>query len=116
MTDEEASCLFCRIARGEIPAQIIHQTPETIAFRDINPQAPYHALVVPRRHIASLNDLDDFPLAGRLAHVAAELARQEGFADNGYRVVINTNRDGGQTVGHLHLHLLAGRHMTWPPG
>jgi histidine triad (HIT) family protein len=102
--------------RHEIPAQIVHETPDSLAFRDINPQAPYHVLVIPKKHVASLAVLDDAAVVGKLAHVAAELARQEGFADQGYRVVINTNEHGGQTVNHLHLHVLAGRHMRWPPG
>ena len=87
-----------------------------MAFRDIDPQAPVHILVIPREHAASLNDISDPALVGRLAVVAAEIARKEGIAESGYRTVINTNRDGGQTVSHLHLHLLGGRHMSWPPG
>jgi histidine triad (HIT) family protein len=113
---DEATCLFCRIVRREIPAQIVEETPDAIAFRDINPQAPYHVLVIPRRHLSSLNDVDDHTLISRLTEVATALARREGYADKGYRVVINTLDDGGQTVDHLHLHVLAGRHMKWPPG
>jgi histidine triad (HIT) family protein len=111
-------CLFCRIVRGEIPATIVHETPDTVAFRDINPQAPYHVLIVPRAHIASLNAATDadVTLLGRLSLIAAELATGAGYADSGYRTVMNTGADGGQTVLHLHLHLLAGRRFTWPPG
>jgi len=113
---DEVPCLFCRIVRREIPANIVGETPDTLAFRDINPQAPQHILVIPRRHVASLNDVNDHSLIGRLTAAAAAIARTEGFADSGYRVVINTLADGGQTVDHLHLHLLGGRHMKWPPG
>jgi histidine triad (HIT) family protein len=116
MTNEEATCLFCRIVRKEIPAAIVHETPDTVAFRDINPQAPYHVLIIPRRHYASLNALDDPTVFSRLSDVAATLARRDGFAEPGYRLVVNTNADGGQTVNHLHVHLLAGRPMGWPPG
>jgi histidine triad (HIT) family protein len=109
-------CLFCRIIRGEIPAAKVGETPDAIAIRDINPQAPYHVLVIPREHIRSLNEATDAGLLGRLLLFAAGLARDAGYADSGYRVVINTNADGGQTVFHLHLHLLAGRQLHWPPG
>ena len=113
---DEATCLFCRIVRREIPAKIVSETPDTIAFRDINPQAPQHILVIPRRHVANLNAVDDHALISRLTEAATAIARNEGFADTGYRVVINTLADGGQTVDHLHLHVLGGRHMRWPPG
>jgi histidine triad (HIT) family protein len=113
MADE---CLFCKIVRGEIPAKLVYEGDDCIAFRDIDPKAPVHVLVVPRDHVASLDDVSDAPLVGRLALVAAEIARQEGIAESGYRTVFNTNRDAGQTVFHLHLHLLGGRAMTWPPG
>jgi len=109
-------CLFCRIVRKEIPAAIVMESEDCVAFRDINAQAPVHILVVPRKHIASLNETEDAELVGRLAVVAAALARKEGIADRGYRTVINTNADAGQTVFHLHLHLLGGRRMGWPPG
>ncbi|MDQ3697018.1 MAG: histidine triad nucleotide-binding protein [Gemmatimonadota bacterium] len=109
-------CLFCRIVRGEIPVGLVKETDECVAFRDINPQAPVHVLVIPRAHVPSLDGVTDPALVGRLALVAAEIARQEGIATSGYRTVINTNADAGQTVFHLHLHLLGGRHMTWPPG
>ena len=109
-------CLFCRVARGEIPAAIVAETPETVAFRDINPQAPVHVLVIPREHVASLDDARDAALVGRLALVAADIARREGVAESGYRTVINTNADAGQSVAHIHLHLLGGRRLGWPPG
>ena len=110
------TCLFCRIVRGEIPAKLVAETPECVAFRDINPQAPTHVLVVPREHVASLNDAPDPALVGRLALVAADIARQEGLTERGYRTVINTGPDAGQTVFHIHLHLIGGRPMGWPPG
>lgn len=109
-------CLFCRIVRGEIPAKLVKETPECVAFRDINPQAPVHVLVIPREHVESLNTTRDAALVGRLALVAAEIAKTEGIADTGYRTVINTNANAGQTVFHIHLHLLGGRRMAWPPG
>ena len=109
-------CLFCRIVRREIPATLVAETEDCIAFRDINPQAPVHVIIIPREHVASLSDATDTRLVGRLATLAAEIARKEGIADRGYRTVINTNADAGQTVFHLHLHLLGGRRMAWPPG
>ena len=109
-------CLFCRIVRGEIPARLVAETEHCVAFRDINPQAPVHVLVIPREHVTSLNEADDPALVGRLALLAAEIARTEGIADRGYRTVINTNADAGQTVFHIHLHLLGGRLLEWPPG
>jgi histidine triad (HIT) family protein len=114
MTD----CLFCKIIRGDIPGHFVHQDDQLVAFRDINPQAPLHALIVPRRHIATLNDLspDDDGLVGSMFRAAAALAREHGYADRGYRTVFNVNREAGQTVFHIHLHLLAGRGLTWPPG
>lgn len=118
-TPERASgraCLFCRIARKEIPAGIIWETAELLAFRDISPQAPAHILIIPKAHVSTLSEATDAEAVGRLVLAAADVARQEGFADAGYRVVINTHVDGGQTVGHLHLHVLAGRRMLWPPG
>ena len=109
-------CLFCRIVRKEIPSAVVAEDDECIAFRDIGPQAPVHVLVIPKQHVTSLNDVTDFGLIGRLAKMAAEVARNEKLADRGYRLVLNTNADGGQTVYHIHLHVLGGRHMTWPPG
>ena len=104
-----ADCLFCRIAAGQLPATVVHETGDTLAFRDINPRAPTHILVIPRRHIQSVAHLapEDEALAGRLLLVAAEIARREGVADRGYRVVSNIGEWGGQSVGHLHLHLMS---------
>ena len=111
-------CLFCRIAAGEVPATLVHQDERLIAFKDINPQAPLHVLVVPRRHIATLNDLaaPDDGLVGEMIRRAAAIAREHGHAAGGYRTVFNCNANAGQTVFHIHLHVLAGRPMTWPPG
>ena len=113
-----SDCLFCRIAAGEIPAGIVFQDEAVVAFRDINPQAPLHVLVVPRRHVATLNDLHeaDDGLVGRLVRTAGAIAGEHGYAAGGYRTVFNCNADAGQTVFHIHLHLLAGRRLTWPPG
>lgn len=110
--------LFAKIIRREIPAQIVFEDDEVLAFRDINPQAPVHVLFIPKKAIATLNDAadDDAALLGRLAMTAVRWAKAQGFADNGYRLVMNCNRDGGQTVFHVHMHLLAGRPMHWPPG
>ena len=110
------ACLFCRIIRKEIPAKIVAENEDCFAFRDINPQAPVHILVVPRAHIRSVQDVTDPTMIGKLTSMATDLARREGVADDGYRLVINTNADAGQTVFHLHLHLLGGRHLSWPPG
>lgn len=109
-------CLFCRIVRREIPATIVAETEDCLAFRDINPQAPVHVLVVPKRHVGSLNEADDPAMIGRMALLAKDIAKKEGVAVGGYREVINTNADAGQTVFHIHLHLLGGRAMSWPPG
>src|SRR4051812_27971836 len=109
-------CLFCRIVRQEIPAKLVFENEQCVAFRDINPQAPVHVLVIPRRHVASLNEDVDASTVGALSLAAAQIAKAEGVAESGYRTVINTNRDAGQTVFHLHLHLLGGRSLEWPPG
>jgi histidine triad (HIT) family protein len=111
-------CLFCKISAGQIPATIVHQDDDLVAFKDINGQAPLHLLIIPRRHISTLNDLStaDDGLVGSMFRTAAVLAAQHGYADRGYRTVFNCNRDAGQTVFHIHLHLLAGRGLTWPPG
>jgi len=109
-------CLFCRIVRREIPATLVAETEDCIAFRDINPQAPVHVIVIPREHVPSLNDATDAAMVGRLSLLAAEIAKREGISEGGYRTVINTNADAGQTVFHIHLHLLGGRPMRWPPG
>ncbi len=109
-------CLFCRIARQEIPATIMWEDEHALAFRDIEPRAPVHILVIPKRHFASLNDATDAMLLGRMLLAAREIAEGEGIAQSGYRVVINTGADAGQSVAHLHVHLLGGRTMKWPPG
>ena len=109
-------CLFCRIVRGEVPAKLVAQNEHCVAFRDIDPQAPTHVLVIPRTHIASLNEASDAATIGHLSLMAAEIAAAEGLRDRGYRTVINTNADAGQTVFHVHLHLLGGRKFGWPPG
>lgn len=113
-----ADCLFCRIVKGEIPASIIYKDDRIVAFNDINPQAPLHALIVPWQHIESLNTLTsgNDALVGEMVRRAAAIARDKGYADGGFRTVFNTNADAGQTVFHIHLHLLAGRHFAWPPG
>ena len=110
--------IFDKIIAREIPADIVHEDDEVLAFRDINPQAPVHVLFIPKRPIATLDAAQpsDAELVGRLVLAAAAYARREGFAERGYRVVMNCNADGGQTVFHIHLHLLAGRTMKWPPG
>jgi histidine triad (HIT) family protein len=112
------NCLFCKIIAGDIPGAIVHQDDDVVAFKDIDPQAPLHVLIVPRRHIPTLNDLqpEDDELVGKLQRVAAALAKQHGYADRGYRTVFNTNAGAGQSVFHIHLHLLAGRGLAWPPG
>ena len=113
-----SNCLFCKIADKEIDSDIVYEDEHVIAFNDINPQAPHHILIIPRRHIATLNDIDpeDSDLLGNLFLAARNIAQQLGVSENGYRVVMNCNRDAGQTVFHLHLHFLAGRPLHWPPG
>ena len=113
-----SDCLFCKIIAGEIPGHLVHEDRDVVVFKDINPQAPLHLLIVPRRHIATLNDLTpgDDGLIGAMFRRAAALAKQNGYADRGYRTVFNCHRDAGQTVFHIHLHLLAGRGLGWPPG
>lgn len=112
------ACIFCKIARGELPATVVHDEADLLAFRDLSPQSPQHTLLIPRKHIASLDDLDedDGDLMGRLMLAARDLARRQGLAEAGYRLVTNVGADGGQSVGHLHLHLLGGRPLSWPPG
>jgi histidine triad (HIT) family protein len=114
MTD----CLFCKIAHRDIPAAIVYEDARVLAFTDIDPQAPTHVLVIPKRHIASLNEIsvEDDQIVGELVRRAATIAKDAGLSAGGFRTVFNTNRDAGQTVFHLHLHLLGGRAMTWPPG
>ena len=111
-------CLFCKIAQGAIPATIHYEDTQIVAFADIYPKAPVHLLIIPRRHIATLNDLTpaDVPLVGQMVQVATQLAKKLGLSDKGYRIVNNCNEEGGQTVFHIHCHLLGGRQMTWPPG
>lgn len=113
-----ADCLFCRIINREIPGTIVYEDDRIVAFNDINAQAPTHVLVVPRKHIATLNDLtsDDDQLTGEIVRRAAAIAKERGIATGGYRTVFNTNREAGQTVFHIHLHLIGGRPMHWPPG
>jgi histidine triad (HIT) family protein len=110
------SCLFCRIVSGEIPAAIVMQDAHCLAFRDINPQAPVHVLVIPRAHVATLNDATEPELLGRILLMAAAVAKDAGVAETGYRTVINTNGAAGQTVFHVHAHVLGKRHLAWPPG
>jgi len=112
------NCLFCKIVVGEIPADIVYESDTAIAFRDIYPQAPTHVLIIPRNHIATINDIEvyDNAVVGSLYSAARDIATAEGFADDGYRVVMNCNEAAGQTVFHIHLHLLGGRALGWPPG
>ncbi|HGG60731.1 MAG TPA: histidine triad nucleotide-binding protein [Gammaproteobacteria bacterium] len=114
MTD----CIFCKIASGEIPAEIVHDNDGVVVFRDLNPQAPTHLLAIPRQHIATINDLepDHAELVGKLYLAAKAVAADEGLAERGYRTVMNCGEEAGQTVFHIHLHILGGRPMQWPPG
>jgi histidine triad (HIT) family protein len=111
-------CLFCRIAQQQLPAAILHEDDRVVAFRDISPQAPVHMLVIPKKHVTTINDLqpDDAALVGHMVLTAQKLAKAEGIDESGYRLVMNCNREGGQTVYHIHLHVLGGRGMQWPPG
>ncbi len=113
-----ASCIFCRIAAGEIPSRRVYEDEHLVAIRDIQPAAPVHVLVIPREHLESINDLEErhTELAGRLLLAVKRVAEQEGVAERGYRTVVNTGTEGGQTVPHLHLHVLGGRPFGWPPG
>jgi histidine triad (HIT) family protein len=113
-----SDCLFCKIIEKNIPANIVHEDDQTLAFDDINPQAPVHTLVIPKKHVVSVQDcsLDDRGLLGGLLQACTKVATLKGLAASGYRLVANTGRDGGQTVSHLHIHVMGGRHMTWPPG
>ncbi len=113
-----SDCIFCKIAEKKIPSKIVHEDDKAIAFEDVNPQAPTHVLVIPRKHVASIAELNDTD-AGLLDHLMLtgnKIAKQKGIAEGGYRIVVNTGRNGGQTVFHLHLHVLGGRPMHWPPG
>jgi histidine triad (HIT) family protein len=113
-----SDCLFCKIIAGQIPGNFVHQDETMVAIRDVNPQAPLHVLIIPRRHIPTLNDLsvEDDALVGSMFRRAAAIAREHGYEEGGYRTVFNTNREAGQSVFHIHLHLLAGRRLGWPPG
>ncbi|BAV34554.1 HIT family hydrolase [Sulfuricaulis limicola] len=113
-----ADCLFCKMVAGSIKPGTVYEDSDVLAFNDINPQAPVHVLVIPKQHIATLNDLDagHATLTGKLIRAAAHIARETGIAEPGYRLVLNCNADAGQSVFHIHLHLLGGRHMRWPPG
>lgn len=113
-----SECLFCRIIAGEIPGAFVHQDDRLVAIRDINPQAPMHVLIIPRRHIATLNDLadEDDGLVGEMTRRAAAIAKEHGHADRGYRTIFNCNAGAGQTVFHIHMHVLGGRRLGWPPG
>jgi len=111
-----SDCLFCRIVAGEISAKVFRKDDHYLAFHDIDPKAPTHILVIPRQHVASLDAADDPAMLGGLLAFTRAIAREAGVADAGYRTVINTNRHGGQAVDHLHVHILGGRQMTWPPG
>jgi histidine triad (HIT) family protein len=114
----EQDCLFCKILNGDIPADLVYESDSAIAFRDISPQAPTHVLVIPRKHIATINDLgeDDQEIVGSLYLAAKDIARAEGLSDEGYRAVMNCNEGAGQSVFHIHLHVLGGRALSWPPG
>ena len=114
----DENCLFCKIVKGDIPSTKVYETETVYAFRDIEPQAPLHIIIIPKEHISSTNDIngENSALIADVFEAAATIARIEGFADNGYRIVNNCGMDGGQTVGHIHFHLLAGRYLQWPPG
>ena len=114
----DPDCLFCKIVAGEIPSERIYENEKILVFHDISPQAPFHALIIPKIHISTLNDLpeEQTGLAGSLFLAAKSVAKGHGFSGDGYRVVVNTNKGGGQVVFHIHMHLLAGRQLTWPPG
>jgi histidine triad (HIT) family protein len=113
-----SECLFCRIIAGEIPGNFVHKDERVVAFNDINPQAPMHVLIVPRRHIPTINDLtpDADALVGEMTRLAAAIAKDHGHADQGYRTIFNCNAGAGQTVFHIHMHVLGGRRFSWPPG
>ncbi len=114
----DPDCIFCKIAAGDIDADIVYQSEELVGFRDLNPQAPTHVLIIPRRHISTINDIteSDAEMIGQLIVAAKEIAAQEGISEPGYRLTMNCNAGAGQSVFHVHLHLLGGRQFTWPPG
>jgi len=111
-------CLFCKIAEKEIPSSIVYEDERIVAFNDINPQAPVHVIIIPRKHIEKISDItvDDVDIIGRLVFVAKDIAKEKGISEPGYRLVFNCNKDAGQAVFHIHLHLLGGRKFSWPPG
>jgi histidine triad (HIT) family protein len=113
-----SDCIFCKIVSGDIPGDIVYQNDDVLAFRDLNPQAPTHILVIPKRHVATINDLQDTDaeLIGKMYLAAKEIASKEGIDEAGYRTIMNCNAGAGQTVFHIHLHVLGGRQMSWPPG
>ena len=113
-----SECLFCKIRDGEIPANIIYSDDDVLAFHDVNSQAPVHILIIPRKHISTVNDVEtaDVLTMGKLFSAAKVIAAKQGVSDDGFRLVVNSNKQAGQTVFHIHMHLLAGRNMTWPPG
>ena len=110
------NCIFCAIIQGDIPAEVLYSDESVLAFKDVSPQAPEHFLVIPKKHIATVNDATEEEIMGKLSIAASNIAKERGFAEQGYRLVMNCNNDGGQTVSHIHLHCLGGRQMTWPPG
>ncbi len=111
-------CLFCKIAAGEIPSTKVYEDDKILAFRDIEPQAPQHIIIIPKEHISSANEITEgnSTVVAKIFETAAKIAKELGFSENGYRIVNNCGEDGGQTVGHIHFHLLAGRELGWPPG
>ncbi|MBO5008396.1 MAG: histidine triad nucleotide-binding protein [Clostridia bacterium] len=113
-----SDCLFCKIANGDIPTEFLYEDDKVVAFKDIEPQAPHHILIIPKEHIDSALEINDAncDIPGHVFMVASKLAKELGFAQDGFRIVNNCGRDGGQTVGHLHFHILAGRYLQWPPG
>ena len=112
-----SDCIFCKIANKEINSNLVYEDESVVAFRDLNPQAPQHILIVPKKHVANITELDDKELAAHIfTEVVPKIAKEVGVAESGFRLVINTGDEGGQTVNHLHIHLIGGRKMTWPPG
>ena len=112
-----SDCIFCKIANKEINSNLVYEDESVVAFRDLNPQAPQHILIVPKKHVANITELDDKEIAAHIfTEVVPKIAKEVGVAENGFRLVINTGEEGGQTVNHLHVHLLGGRSMQWPPG
>jgi len=113
-----SDCIFCKIANGDIPTDFLYEDDDVVAFKDLSPQAPFHALVIPKKHISILNDIEEADLntIGKMSFVASKIAKNAGIADEGFRTVMNCNEHGGQTVYHIHMHVLGGRQMSWPPG